>query len=297
MSNSLALHWLSDPLWLSMDATVRGLHTQLLLMACRRGGSIPDDESLWREWLGLPALSQKSVEARKYPIIATKWISEGTPDRLAELGGSALLLEHYWTTKWYPLLQSAWHRVDNGELTCELAQLMTNQPKSAQISSNQPTSSSGAQDGKLQAPKKKPIQKKTKGLAVPPVFEDLLNGSTLSKRSIPYLHGMNERLFSKDDVLGRWNVPVKRNERINLWVMATEILKNGTNTESQIQALIGRSIRIHGEPAVLEALIKLGQRTIQPSNPEAFFLGILKRNGSGFENQIKARDGRSSVVL
>lgn len=55
MARELPSSWLSDPGWLAMDATARGFHAQLVMVAAKRrpAGALPDDDRLWRKWLGL----------------------------------------------------------------------------------------------------------------------------------------------------------------------------------------------------------------------------------------------------
>lgn len=292
-TNLSFLQWLSDPSWLSMEATVRGFHAQLLLISTQTRGIIVDDEATWRQWLGLPPMTERSTSAKNYPILASKWIAEGTPDRLTEIGGSGLLLEHYWTNQWLPALRKVWTPVSEGKVTCSLAQKISQ----AEIQA-EPTGQLVSETVTSKPPRKTKPKKSSSSITLSDFpMEHWLNEEGVQAPAIAFVNPMNHRFFNGDDILGRWNLPVERHERINLWTMAGEVLKTGTEEDKKISTVIGLAIKQYGEKPVLEALMKLGQRTIRPSNPKNFFFSILKNSQRGFEGQQLARKQRSDLVL
>lgn len=140
--------WGSDPSWLAMDASARGFHAQLMLVAVRQkpAGYLPDDDALWRRWLGLPpswpartddgpsqdggtdamgkALRRFFEEpSRKghglaegmLDALRTVWApsANGTDDAALARGAYERWVDHLWITRWKPMVLTAWQRIDS----------------------------------------------------------------------------------------------------------------------------------------------------------------------------------------
>ncbi len=285
----LSALWLADPHWQSMDSTARGFHAQLLLLAARQGGRLPDNEAIWRRWLGLPeqgAASPSPILTEALQALHILEPATGNPT-----GGFAQALDHFWAQRWLPMLKSAWTRTAEGDLTCDLAQRL------AGVSAPMPVS---ALDSSLPlAPK----PRKSKKVASSPARLAIQNWDTLvAPRALrgeawTVLQPLPDKVLELDQIKARWHVPATRSTRLNLWIVGLSVLSTQAGEESKNRGFLASLIKKYGERKVAAAIGEISGRSMPPADPRAFLLGILRRETEGSEAAQRARDLRAGIPL
>lgn len=290
--SELASLWLSDPAWLNMDATARGFHAQLVLMAAQSGGKIVDNEADWRRWLGIPELGA-SDPLTSLPSGVVQWVNQGTPGRLAQLGGTGALTEYYWTRRWLPMLQKAWKPAGEGQVSCNAALVMA-----------------GLEPETTEAPVRKAAVKKARKVARkrarkapvrPPILDtpmELLVGmSGPVGEGWSYLTALDDRLADFDQIKARWHVPASRAARLNLWSVGLAALSTQPGDEKNNRAFLSSLIKKYGERRVAAAMGEITGRNVPPADPRAFLRAILRRDTEGTVAAQRARADRASIPL
>lgn len=298
----LALRWAGDAAWLGMDASARGFHTQLLLMAAQRQplGTLPDQDAQWRRWLGLPEMTRLQAvgEARLH----TGPLSEGLALAAQAPGApwqaqSGDLIEQLWTTRWKPMLMEAWQRVDaalirayphlagaEGLLFCstafDLARL---------ANASTPAAPSRTTRGEAPAGVKRVTARKKKSA---PAHDDPLLAQLLTMTPDTSL------LSDSDHVLKCFQVTPLPEQRQTLWELGIQLLSSTPAEARTVRAFLGRLIREHGEQAVAKAVGELSVKSIRPADPKSYLLGVLKQEAKGGSaRQVEAMERRSVVAL
>lgn len=327
----LPSQWLSDPAWLSMDATARGFHAHLLMIAAQQEGCLPDDDALWRQWLGLPAAGSV-LPAKALPEVFGLWLMEGTPDRLAQLGGHAFLVDFYWTHRWGPMLRRAWSPSKPGWVSCVLAERIVNgtgplsppqatfdqatfdQATSGQAASGQASPNLTLHDATPLTPsRKKEGAPKKKAGPRPPNAKRLLAEAKDRLHSLPleqvlsyqgprgegttWILPVDGRLLQEADVTAAWHVPVNRTARLNIWSVGLALLSTGPGEENKNRSFLSSMIQKYGERKVSAAVGELGGRSVQPADPRAFLRSILRRETEGGVAAQRARTTRAGIPL
>lgn len=302
----LALRWAGDAAWLGMDASARGFHTQLLLMAAQRQplGTLPDQDSQWRRWLGLPelTLAQATGEAKRHlqPVsagLALAAQAPGTPWQPQQ----GDLIEQLWTTRWKPMLMEAWQRVDarlvatyphlagaEGMLFCPtalaLAQMSAGPTMADATAQVATTKGSGRVAAKRAAT---PRKKKAAADLADPLLAQLL---TMTPDT--------SLLSDSDHVLKCFQVVPLPEQRQTLWELGARLLATTPEEGRTVRAFLGRLIREYGEKAVAQAVGELSVKAVLPADPKSYLLGALKQQAKGGNaRQVEAMERRSMVAL
>lgn len=282
-----------------MDATARGFHAQLVLLAARQDGRIPDDPAQWRRWLGLPEAGAAQAWPRM-PAAVMQWLSQGTPGRLVELGGAAALMEYYWVHRWEPMVRAAWQAQSPGWLTCEaarqLAGLATAQgalPAQAREAEGPAKSPAAGRGGRKPARRKAKARSPLHGLAV----EQWLGPRGPVGPGWLAVVPLGDRLADRDAIQAQWHVPASRAVRLNLWTVGLAALGQGPGEEQKNRAFLSSLIQKYGERKVAAAVGEMGGRRVPPADPRAFLRAILRRESEGTVAAQRAREDRSQVPL
>ena len=293
----LATSWLSDPAWCAMDPTARGFHAQLVLLAARSGGRLPDDEAVWRRWLGLPDAGG-SAATDVSPAAMAAWIQGGgAPDRWAQLGGAAALMEHHWVTRWRPMVRAAWVDDGQGELTCPAAQTLAGATSSVSI----PVELSAAPTTAQPVPRmtrRRATRARTTGPAITSMpLDRLLAPSGPVDWGQTWALPMDDRCLDVEQVQACWHVPETRAVRLNLWAVGLRMLSTGPGDESATRSFLASLIRLYGERRVAAAVGEMSGRSTPAADPRAFLRGLLRRDTEGSAAAQQARQVRSRLPL
>lgn len=296
MMVTLPALWLSDPAWLAMDATARGWHTQLVLLAAQQGGELTADEGQWRRWLGIPEAGNQPV-LPAIPAAALQWLNEAAPGRLTQLGGQSALLEYYWIRRWLPMLRAAWSPSREGHLTCACARLLAGQaPVPAEPSSPIAPTHPGASPTKTDKTTAKPRRAAKSAGGPVPAAAQLIGRKGLRPMAWPRGQGLGPKLIDRDRLLSLWRSPADRGTRLNLWSVGLAVLASA-GTEANNRSFLSSLIQQFGERRVASAVGELAGRGVPPADPRSFLRSLLRRDTQGTEAAQKARDLRASIPL
>mgnify|MGYP006894099250 CR=1 FL=1 len=280
-----------------MDATARGFHAQLVLLAAQSGGQLVDDEEQWRRWLGIPEAGA-SPSLPSIPSVVVQWVNQGAPNRLAQLGGMAGLTEHYWTTRWLPMIKAAWVGAGPGMVSCKAARLMAGMgDEVAQERAPETNATSvGTAPRARKAARKSPKGPKPTDILESPL-EQLLGWGGPVGEGWTWTQPAGERLFDTDQVAARWHVPASRATRLNLWSVGLAALSTGPGEENKNRSFLASLIKKYGERKVSAALGEISTRAVPPADPRAFLRAILRRETEGTAAAQQAREQRASIPL
>lgn len=344
--------WGSDPSWLAMDASARGFHAQLMLVAVRQkpAGYLPDDDVLWRRWLGLPPAwpaTSGGVSAqdggtdamgkalRRFfdepsrkghglaegmlDALRTVWApsNDGAADAALARGAYERWIDHLWTTRWKPMVLTAWQRVDadliqayptlagkEGGFWSPLAAALMGTSAPAPDVAHTPvapppfveptakTSGKAVRAGKARASKvlddPLPSPMQTPGVLghgdVGPLGAWWLSADTSSWRDL-------------SKVVRHWRAPLSSERRRSLWDVGVSCLAVDLADQKQARTFLGKLIRQYGEETVAKAVAELSMRALPPADGYSFLQGILRRETEGSEAEQKARHQRARVAL
>ena len=297
-----------------MDATARGFHAQLLLLAARRkpAGTLPDDDLLWRKWLGLPV----KVSPLKETQLSKAWMKacseQGMPgvllgamqqlietDTAADTVEPDTLADWLWVHRWKPMVLSAWERIDEDRIHAD--------PRLAPVAGGwfNPIALSMAAGSAPEATLAPPATKKTrKGAkqAPPPASwaQQLDATGEAANGGLSYLDGTSVNLHDPKVVLARWRPEVDTNSRKGMWEMGVSCLvgANASETEkAKARSVLGKHIKNYGEEAVAKAVGQMAVRAVAPADAIAFLLGLLRQAEEGSSAQQAARNKRANLNL
>lgn len=317
----LVSRWAGDAAWLGMDASARGFHTQLLLIAAQRQpvGSLPDDDEQWRRWLGLP-----EAEVEREPKIMgadeaaaglmgrslRKGREMGVPDSLVLAlhpraqhwrDNQGQWMEHLWNTRWKPMLMEAWKPINSqvvskyphlkgalGLRFCpmalalsELAGLPADQAAMETLV-GRPHQADSISAGPPSAPKK---AKKREG--VDPLLAQLL---ALTPDIGP--------LHDTDHVLKCFRAVPLPEQRQTLWDLGVRVLATSPQEAKSARSFLSGLIRKYGEQAVAKAVGDVAVKAIAPADAKAYMVGVLRQEASGGNVRVQeALERRGRVAL
>lgn len=310
---------LADPAWLTMDATARGYHIQLLLVAAQRtpAGTLPGHEATLRRYLGLGSARVKAVAPSQQPQALAKFVNETTSPLAGLLGAWWLAAEdrpapieaehqaeawaeHLWLTRWRPMVMEGWQEVDDTLIAqfpyLERARGGYYSAVAAGLASvgslalaTGPVAGKGAKKTKNQ--KRSPGQSGSLTQTRPNPFEDpalLVQGHDVS------------RWHDEKEVFSRWQLPMDDNAKRSLWDLGVAALTGPeatTTDKSRAKALLGKLIRLHGEAKVGEAVGALAIRAVPVADASAFLSAMLRNKEEGSPLEQKARAQRARVAL
>lgn len=317
MTSLIAPLWLSDPSWLAMDATARGFHTQLLLLAARRkpAGTLPDDDLLWRKWLGLP-IKIASVKEAQLPKAWLKACGDqGMPGVLLDAmshiieGHSApgsmepdVLMDWLWTTRWKPMILAAWERVDETRVGAD-PRLNTALGGWIHPLAVAMARGNGAEMETLQATAaSKPTRKPKKGALPPPSSWDTqldVHGEA-ANAGLRHLDLSVEDLRDPKTVLAKWRPDIDSDSRKSMWEMGVDCLvgvKASSAEKGKARGILGKYIKQYGEEAVAKAVGQMAVRSVPPADAISFLQGVLRQADEGSPAQQAARQKRASLNL
>jgi hypothetical protein len=311
----------ADPAWLGMDATARGFHVQLLVVAAQRkpAGTLGSNEATLRRYIGLPSNPPKKphstravggedaqakaiskllvgADANIATLLGAWWAAAGE-ETAPEDGARSLEAwqEHLWQTRWRPMVMAGWQRIDES--------LIDEHPRlakslggyySAIAESWSRLQEPGEAAGKTANAPKKARVKRLDGVKITPV------AIGPDDTEMAWMGQDVNRWHNPDDVLGRWRMPLDEDTKKSLWDVGVGALA-GTGASptdrARAKALLGKLIKSHGEERVAEAVANLSTRPIQPADPGAFLAGLLRNKEEGTPAEQKARNGRARVAL
>lgn len=306
MNASLPTLWLSDPAWMAMDPTCRGLHAQLVLVAAKRkpAGCLPDDDLRLRKWLSLP-LPSSSRKVRKRASAGPLTLA-GLVD--AQLEGREPgqdldrdhILDWLWNEHWKPAIFEAWQKIDDAlvESRPELAS-----QKGGWFSPLAKAIASGVADQPA-APAK--TARRTRG-ATPKAAAQLPWPKGVGAFGEAANEGLEVSGFSSSplldsgQVLPRWREEVDQAARKTMWDVGVDCLagvKASPAEKSKARGILGKYIKQYGEAAVAKGISTLAMRSIPPADAIAFLQGVLRQETEGgSEAEQKARSKRATVCL
>lgn len=287
MLPTLAADWLSDPAWAGMDAMARGFHAHLVLLAARAGGELPDDDALWRRWLGIPEAGAPSD-----PTVAA-WHHADARTRAEALGLRAAGLEDLWERRWAPMVRQAWTAARPGFLTCPAARGLatTAQAPSAPAPRPAPEATPVLPTARRRAPVRGRPDLNTV------VFEALLGPGGPVGEGLRVLRPLPDRFGSPEDVAALMHVPVNRAQRLNVWTVGLAVLGDQPSDEVNNRSFLALLIRQYGERKVAAAVGEISGRPVLPADPRSFLRSILRRDTEGSPAAQRARDARAAVPL
>lgn len=307
MNTSIAPLWLSDPAWLAMDATSRGFHAQLILVAARRkpAGALPDDDTQIRKWLGLPTKSpaqgknRKSLAKLPEGALATFLSGALNAPGMVEMGDdpdrlSLFLWEHYWK----PAVMSAWQKID-ADLIDEHPNLEKQAGGWYNAIAHAISNGGASTESAKPAPARKAKRSKSKEIT-------LSWGSQLDITSEPANQGLVHGGFSlaalmdSKEVLSRWFPEAEEASRKSMWEIGVDCLAGANaspNEKQKARGLLGKHIKQYGEGPVAKAVATLAMRSMAPVDAASFLAGILRNEVEGSSAERAAREKRATVCL
>jgi len=294
---TLSSLWLSDPLWQAMDPTTRGFHAQLVLLALRQGGGLPDDERLWRQWLSLPMAGEAPSTRLPEEMLASLAILDASQGR-QPAGEYAQALEHYWTHSWRPQLYQAWPIGKDGLRRCDLVSRLLAEHGRPPVSLADPAPASSPPE----KPKKARAKPKAKSKALPLPALTQMNWDLLATTALVRAEGigslvpLSDKLLDVDQIKARWHLPANRSTRLNLWSVGLSVLGNAEESNKN-RTFMASLIRRYGENKVAAAIGEISARSIPPADPRSFLLGILRRETEGSAGAQRARENRAGLPL
>lgn len=327
MAPSVSL-WLSDPAWLAMDATARGFHAQLVLVAARQrpAGVLPDDDGRWRKWLGLPAsagpveplsaagMGRKTGKAPRsaLPDALLTGLASLQPGDQAGLvalqGGINAWVDHLWVHHWKPQVLSAWHRIDAGLIGQQpglagqegawwspVSEGLSLPPAAAAPAGtkakNTRTDPSGAATAKRPPRVRNAAPVEAAHILLEPQPGEPANEGLLA------LTNDTAPWRASDAVLRIWRMAAEPEQRQSIWDLGVACLAQGPQDHSEARSFLGRLIKVHGEEAVGQAVADLTRRAVRPADAKALLKGMLTRAEGGSAAEHRARQARSTVAL
>ena len=292
MISALAPLWLSDPAWCAMDATARGFHTQLVLLAARQDGELPDDEALWRQWLGIAPAQATSTGFTAAMVLAGLDLPDLSRTEL--LGAQQHLMERLWEERWGPMVRQAWRPCGRGRLTCDAAQALAS---TAAVPAPGPTAlATPAPAPASPAPKKRTKRKASVNTSLLPL-EQLLHRQGLVGQGLRSARPLSDQLLDREKALALWHLPATRSQRLNVWSVGLEVLTTGPGENASNRSYLASLIRQYGERKVASAVGEISGRSTRPADPRSFLRSILRRETEGSVGAQQARERRASVPL
>ena len=312
MNTSIAPYWLSDPAWLAMDATSRGMHAQLLLVAARRkpAGSLPDDDVQIRRWLGLP-----TKKAATSPAQTKKAWDKLLPHEISTLLAGVLsnsqsihsgedpdlLTLWLWENHWKPVVMGAWQRIDED--------LIEQFPHLAKQEGGwyQPIAHSLADASAFAAPTVQPTAGTTKAVRKKSSKTTSLHwDAQLDVSGQAANQGLEQGGFNLDmlmdqaQVLARWRPEMGEASRKSMWDVGVDCLAGvGASDVEKAKArgILGKHIKQYGEETVAKAVGSMAMRSIPPADAVAFLQGMLRQETEGSTAERAAREKRANLCL
>lgn len=314
MNTHLAPLWLSDPAWQAMDATARGFHSQLLLLAARRrpAGTLPDDDKLMRRWLGIPQKAA-TIKEDKIPQSWGKAFSGqglpavviGTIAQINEVGEDPALIDPdaltiwLWENRWKPMVLAGWERIDaeaierdprmekmaGGWFNSTAFHLSREVPGEATIST---------------VPAAPARKSKKKTIIVAPWVDQLGANGDAANEGLVSLQVKNDGWRDTKAVLSRWRADVDEAAKKTMWDIGVMCLvgPEASSTEkSKARGVLGKYIKQYGEEAVGKAVSSLAMRSLPPADAVAFLQGVLRQADEGTPAQRAARQKRAGLCL
>jgi hypothetical protein len=316
-----------------MDATARGFHAQLMLIAAQQApaGVLPDDDALWRRWVGLPeATVAATVSRRRSPDAAAKALLEeslrtghalGVPDSLVLAlhpqahdwrEGQGSWLDHLWRTRWKPMLAMAWPTVTaglvqahpmlaghEGQRYCAMAAAMgqTAAPSAEGSGTALPPTNVVAFPARPAAGSGSAL-----GTAVAPDARPAKRRRAVGKRD-PVLLALlaitphTDPLHDTAQVLRCFQATPLPEQRSSIWDLGLNLLAASPEERRGARAYLGRLIRDYGETPVFQAVAEAAVKAVPPVEAKAYLTGVLKRQSLGSESEQKAREQRLRVLV
>jgi hypothetical protein len=311
MNTSLAPLWLSDPAWLAMDATSRGLHAQLLLVAARRkpAGSLPDDDIQIRKWLGLPTKKTANTPAQTKKAwdkllpheVSTLLAGVLSNPKAAQQGEDPDLLSSWlWEHQWKPIVMAAWQPIDQ-DLIEQLPHLSKQEGGWYHPLAHGMADSAGVLVGHTATAPAKPKSARKKTNA-----SSLHWGEQLDITGQAANQGLEQGGFQLDalmdqtQVLSRWRPEMGEASRKSMWDVGIDCLAGVGASDlekTKARGILGKHIKQYGEEAVAKAVGSMAMRSIPPADAVAFLQGMLRQETEGSTAERAAREKRANLCL
>lgn len=290
-----------------MDASARGFHTQLLLIAAQRrpAGTLPTDEAQWRRWVGLPESGAKENEGED-PVAALMQQSLGPHSLALALQAPSgqwrshqgRWLDYVWLSRWKPMLMEAWAVVDaelvaeyphlrgaEGQYFCPMAMAL------GQVAPALPTRDVAAAGQAPESPsppvKKTRTSRKKSTVPSDPLLVQLLALS-------PDIGPLNDPRH----VLKCFQTVPLPEQRQTLWDLAVRVLAQSPEEARQVRSYLGKLITQYGEQSVAKAVGEVSVKAIAPADAKAYLMGVLRTEAAGGNAKVQeALERRGQVAL
>jgi hypothetical protein len=298
----LVSRWAGDAAWLGMDASARGFHTQLLLIAAQRQpvGTLPDDDTQWRRWLGLPeAVMDENPETLSADGAVAELMGQSLRQGL-EMGVSeslvlalhpqakhwrhhqGLWMEHLWNERWKLMLLEAWPLIDahtiaahphlkgmNGHRFCAMAMDLSQLP-GLPVNTAAMEVLTGHPKMDAAAIKRPAARRGKRSVAADPLLMQLLS---LSPDIGP--------LQDTDHVISCFRAVPLPEQRQTLWDLGVRVLTQSPEEAKGARAYLSSLIQKYGEQAVAKAVGEVAVKAIPPADAKAYLMGVLRQELAG----------------
>lgn len=303
-----------------MDASARGFHTQLLLIAAQRQpmGTLPDEDAQWRRWVGLPDADDGMGEGEPDAAAAglmgqslRKGREMGVPDSLVLAlhpqarhwrSNQGQWLDHLWTSRWKPMLLEAWTVIDAstvadyphlkgqiGQRFCpmalalgELAHLPVGLAAVEALA--HPTPNKPTE--RAPKPKRATRARKSKEPADPLLLQLL----SLAPDTGPLQDNVH--------VLKCFRAVPLPEQRQTLWDLGVRVLAPTPEEAKGARSFLSGLIRQYGEQAVAKAVGEVAVKAIAPVEAKAYLVGVLRQEAAGGNIKVQeALERRGRVAL
>lgn len=325
--------WNSLPEWKAMDPTLKGFFSQLLLVASfnKPAGYIPDDDKLWRKWLGIPSKTFDEQDYNNFEVekseVAKTIKKYFDTDNSKNIGISSAMLEalesiwdedeslpnkkkarlsydswinYLWCYQWKPALEKCLVKIDV-KLRIQFEEFEGYEGFFF------PLAYSMANIGKevsvmhkAQEKPKKNTRKKGKKTSLP--LPNILEVEALTMDDIGYdgllwLNADNSPLTDLTKVLRVWRTPISSQKRKNIWDIGVACLENSPSNYGKARAFLGKMIKKFSEEKVSRTVAEMARKPSMGLDPYALFTTIINSYEYGTLKEQKARAERTTVSL
>ena len=325
--------WNSLPEWKAMDPTLKGFFSQLLLIASfnKPVGYIPDDDKMWRKWLGIPNKTFDEQDYEDFNVnqndVAKTIKKYFDSDTSKSVGISSAMLDalesiwdeddsffkkrnarlsydswinYLWIYQWKPALENCLVKIDV-KLRIQFEEFEGYEGYFF------PLAYSMANIGKEVAvihknkePAKKNTRKKGKkvSLPLPNILEvEAFTMDDIGHDGLLWLNNDNSPLTDLNKVLRLWRTPISPQKRKNIWEIGVSCLESSPSNYGKARAFLGKMIKKFSEEKVARTVAELARRPSMGLDPYALFTTIINSYEQGTLKEQKARAERATVAL
>lgn len=326
--------WNSNPEWKSMDPTLKGFFSQLLLVASfnKPAGYLPDDDKLWRKWLNLPVKTFDDNDYDKFDVNQSdvaktikKYFDENTTKNI---GISSSMLEalesiwdeddtsqskkrnarisydswinYLWIYQWKPALEKCFVKIDV-KLRIQFEEFEGYEGFFFPLAYSMSNIGKGIKVEKTEQIKK-PQKTRKKGaktsLALPNILEiEAFTRDDIGYDGILWLNNDNTSLSDFSKVIKAWRTPLSSDKRKNIWDIGVSCLEDSPSNYPKARRFLGKMIKDFSEEKVARTVAEMARSPTMALQPYAIFRTIINGYDKGTIGEQKARASRVTVAL